>query len=89
MNESQLQSVLAAMTPQVYESFKLAVERRKWPDGRAVTNEQLQTCLQAIIAYEYHHLPPEQRTGYVPPKTEPCADESHIHTHETPLTWRE
>jgi Uncharacterized protein conserved in bacteria len=89
MSESKVQAVLAAMTPQIYERFKRAVELRKWPDGNPVSNEQLQTCLQAIIAYEHHHFPPEQRTGYVPPKTEPCVDDSHIHTHETPLKWRE
>lgn len=88
MSDSQIQAVLAAMTPQVYERFKSAVELRKWPDGKTLTSEQLQTCLQAIIAYEHHHLPAEQRTGYIPPKTEPCADDTHIHTHETPLTWR-
>jgi len=89
MSESQVQAVLSAMTPQVYESFKRAVELRKWPDGRSLSAQQLQTCMQAIIAYEHHHFPPEQRTGYVPPKTEPCADDSHIHTRETPLKWRD
>ena len=88
MSDPQISAVLAAMTPGVYERFKNAVELRKWPDGKALTSGQMQTCLQAIIAYEHHHFPPEQRTGYVPPKTEPCTDDSHIHTRETPLTWR-
>jgi uncharacterized protein YeaC (DUF1315 family) len=88
MSDSAIQSVLDVMTPQIYASFKRAVELRKWPDGRLLTQEQLATCLQAIIAYEHQHLPPEERTGYVPPKTTACEDDSHIHTHETPISWR-
>lgn len=89
MSDSHIQAVLAAMTPEVHERFKTAVELGKWPDGRRLTEAQLKTCLQAIIAYEHHCLSPEERTGYIPPKEEPCADDSHIHTRETPLTWRE
>lgn len=89
MTESHIQAVLAAMTPQIYQNFKRAIELRKWPDGRELSKEQLQTCLEAVIAYEHHHFPTEQRTGYVPPKTEPCEDDSHIHTRETPLKWQE
>jgi uncharacterized protein YeaC (DUF1315 family) len=87
--ESHIQAVLAAMTPQIYESFKRAIELRKWPDGRVLSEQQLRTCMEAVIAYEHHHVPLEQRTGYVPPKEEACEDESHIHTRETPLVWRD
>ena len=89
MNQTSMPDMLAAVTPEVYQNFKRAIELRKWPDGRRLSPEQLQICLQAVIAYEHRHLPPEERTGYIPPKTEPCADDSHIHTHETPIKWRE
>lgn len=89
MTDPNLQAMLSAITPQVYASFKRAIALRKWPDGRVLSHEQLQTCLQAVIAYEHHHLPVEQRTGYVPPKAEACAEESHIHTHETPIKWQD
>lgn len=88
MSEPDIKQMLEAMTPEVYRSFKRAVELRKWPNGAALTSEQVATCLQAMIAFEYQHLPETQRTGYVPPKTQPCADDSHIHTHETPIKWR-
>lgn len=80
-------ALLEAVTPQVYQNFKCAIALRKWPDGRRLSEAQLQTCLQAVIAYEHHHLPPEERTGYVPPKKSVC-DHEHP-TDETPLQWRE
>lgn len=80
-------TLLEAVTPQVYQNFKRAIALRKWPDGRRLSEAQLQTCLQAVIAYEHHHLPPEERTGYVPPKKSAC-DHEHP-ADETPLQWRE
>ena len=81
------QAILAAMTPDLYERFKQAIALRKWPNGQRLTPEQLDTCLQAIMAWEHAHVPPEARTGYVPPKQVACAEDSHIHTHEHPLRW--
>ncbi|HBX35784.1 DUF1315 family protein [Pseudohongiella sp. SYSU M77423] len=59
-----IQDILAMMTPEVHENLKTAVELGKWPDGRKLTAEQLEYCLQAIIAYE-QHLPEEARVGYI------------------------
>ncbi len=88
MSKLDPQSMVAAMTPEVYANFKTAIELRKWRNGEALSEEQLELCIQAVIAYEHQYLPQQERTGYVPPKTQPCADESHIHTHEAPLKWR-
>lgn len=88
MNDIDAQALVAAMTPDIHQKFKTAIELRKWQSGEPLTQEQLEVCMQAVIAYEHQHLPEHERTGYVPPKTEPCADDSHIHTHETPLKWR-
>lgn len=60
-----LQDILAMMNPEVHMNLKTAVELGRWPDGRKLTSEQLEYCLQAIIAYEQHHLPEEQRVGYI------------------------
>lgn len=79
--------LLEVLTPPVYQSFKRAIALRKWPDGRPLTQAQLQTCMQAVIAYEHHHLPPEQHTGYVPPKGDACEHEDA--PSEKPLVWRE
>lgn len=53
------------MNPEVHMNLKTAVELGRWPDGRKLTSEQLEYCLQAIIAYEERHLPEEQRVGYI------------------------
>lgn len=60
-----LQDILAMMDPEVHMNLKTAVELGRWPDGRKLTSEQLEYCLQAIIAYEQQHLPEEQRVGYI------------------------
>ena len=56
------------ITPEIYESLKLAVEIGKWPDGRKLTQEQKELSLQAMIAWEMNNLPEEERTGYMGPQ---------------------
>ncbi|WP_263141662.1 DUF1315 family protein [Pseudomonas sp. RIT-PI-AD] len=62
---SSFAQLISNITPDVYESLKLAVETGKWSDGRKLTQEQKELSLQAMIAYEAKHLPEEQRTGYM------------------------
>src|SRR5690554_5294157 len=57
--------MLRNISPEVYESLKTAVELGKWADGRKLTQEQKELCLQAIIAWEMDNLPEEERTGYI------------------------
>lgn len=59
------QDTLAALTPELVERFRTAIETGKWPNGIALTPEQRKTCLQAVLLWEHQHLPPEQRTGYI------------------------
>ena len=64
-----------AINPDIYARFKLAIELGKWPDGRILSKEQKEICLQAIMLYEAKHgLAEEQRIGYVDAKkkTSPC-----------------
>ena len=56
------------ITPEIYQSLKLAVEIGKWPDGRKLTQEQKELTLQAMIAWETRNLPEEERTGYMGPQ---------------------
>ncbi|MBU2254537.1 MAG: DUF1315 family protein, partial [Gammaproteobacteria bacterium] len=44
------------ITPEIYQSLKLAVEIGKWPDGRKLSQEQKELTLQALIAWETHNL---------------------------------
>lgn len=56
------------ITPEIYENLKLAVEIGKWHDGRKLSPEQRELCLQAMIAWEAKNLPEDQRTGFMPPQ---------------------
>lgn len=53
------------ITPEIYQSLKLAVELGKWPDGHKLSQEQKELSLQAMIAWEVQNLPEDQRTGYM------------------------
>ena len=53
------------ITPEIYQSLKEAVELGKWADGRKLSTEQKELCLQAMIAWEQQNLPEEERTGFM------------------------
>ena len=83
---NDLQQLLGALTPDIYQNLKRAVELGKWPDGQRLSDEQRALCMQAVIAYEHKHLPAEAHTGYIPPK-------AHMHcgsdeNDESPLKWQ-
>lgn len=59
------QELLEQVTPQVYASFKRALEIGKWPDGAIMTVAQKEHCMQAIIAYDELHVPQQQRVGFI------------------------
>jgi len=86
-----LQDILAMMNPEVHMNLKTAVELGKWPDGRKLSAEQLEYCLQAIIAYEQHNLSEEMRVGYIDrsglKKTHCDDDQAHADAQQSmPLT---
>ncbi len=79
------QQLIASMTPELYRRLRQAVETGKWPDGSAVTPEQREHALQAVIAWGEQHLPEEQRVGYIDrghKDGDDCDDPD-----ETPLNW--
>ena len=71
---SSFLEAIVNITPEIYQSLKLAVEIGKWPDGRKLSQEQKELTLQALIAWEIHNLPEEQRIGYMGPQE--CASKS-------------
>ncbi|MEE4461313.1 DUF1315 family protein, partial [Azotobacter chroococcum] len=56
---SSFETMIENITPEIYQSLKLAVEIGKWPDGRKLTQEQKELSLQAMIAWEIRNLPEE------------------------------
>ncbi|MGH8463855.1 MAG: YeaC family protein [Pseudomonas sp.] len=71
---STFAQMIENITPEIYESLKLAVELGKWADGRKLTTEQKELSLQAVIAWEVQNLPEDQRTGYMGPQE--CSSKS-------------
>lgn len=61
-----LEQLIQALTPEVYENLKRAVELGRWADGRTLAEGQRELCMEAIIHYEtLHDVPAEQRVGYI------------------------
>ncbi|MCY1281885.1 hypothetical protein D9M68_336930 [compost metagenome] len=71
---SSFLEMIENITPEIYESLKLAVEIGKWSDGRKLTQEQKELSLQALIAWEAQNLPEDQRIGYMGPQE--CSSKS-------------
>lgn len=66
-------NLIEQIDPQLHQRLKTAIEIGKWPDGKALTREQKELCLEAVIAYETNNLPEDQRTGYLDQR---CASEA-------------
>lgn len=52
--------LVQTMTPEVYERLKESVETGKWLDGNPLSEEQRETCMQAVIIYQAKHLDNKQ-----------------------------
>jgi len=47
-----VKDLIAAMTSEVYQRLARAVELGKWPDGVALTPEQKENSLQAVMLWQ-------------------------------------
>ncbi len=47
-----IEALLDAMTPEVYDRLRQAVETGKWPDGTPLTAEQRESTMQAVMLYQ-------------------------------------
>ena len=66
MSDMTFDKMVAQMTPAMYDSFKQAIALRKWPDGRRLTQEQTELCLEAVMKYEIAHgVPEHERVGHL------------------------
>jgi uncharacterized protein YeaC (DUF1315 family) len=48
----EVKDLIAAMTPEIYQRLVQAVELGKWPDGVALTPEQKEHSLQAVMLWQ-------------------------------------
>lgn len=70
MSDMTFERMIQQMTPAIYESLKQAVSLRKWPDGRRLTDEQTELCLEAVMRFEAeNNVPAENRVGYLEQRT--------------------
>ena len=70
MSDMTFDRMIQQMTPAIYESLKQAVSLRKWPDGRMLTSDQTELCLEAVMRYEVeNNVPEDQRVGYLQQRT--------------------
>lgn len=70
MSDMTFDRMIQQMTPAVYESLKQAVALRKWPDGRWLTREQTELCLEAVMRFEIDTgVPEKERIGYLQRRT--------------------
>ncbi|MCW2485019.1 DUF1315 family protein [Candidatus Symbiopectobacterium sp. NZEC127] len=55
MLDKQLDEVVTALTPDIYQRLATAVELGKWPDGVPLTAEQKENCLQMVMLWQSRH----------------------------------
>ncbi|MDU4943194.1 MAG: DUF1315 family protein [Mixta calida] len=53
--KSELDAMIEAMTPEIYQRLATAVETGKWPDGVALTDEQKENCMQLVMLWQSRH----------------------------------
>ncbi|ENV60145.1 YeaC family protein [Acinetobacter soli] len=76
-----IEQMLNVLDPEIVQRLKTAVEIGKWPNGVALTAEQRQICMQAVMVWEHQNLPEEERSGYIDrgskEEGEECDDDHH------------
>lgn len=82
------QQLIDGMSPDIYRSLKRALELGKWPDGKALTQEQRHNSMQAVIAWGEKHLPERERVGYID-KGHKAGGDTCDESRETPLKWKQ
>lgn len=62
---SDIETVLAAMTPEIYQRLATAVELGKWPDGALLTEAQKADSLQLVMLWQsrHNHQPQHMTVG--------------------------
>jgi uncharacterized protein len=62
-------AMIEKMTPDIYAALKRGVELGKWPNGQALTAEQREISMEAVLRYEVlNNIPETERVGYIAPK---------------------
>ncbi|MGX9418913.1 YeaC family protein [Vibrio sp. WJH972] len=58
-----VQQLVDTITPEAFQRIVYAVETGKWPEGNALSPEQRESCIQAMMLYQSkHNKQPEHMT---------------------------
>ena len=49
------EQLVNAITPEAYERLLYAVETGKWPEGTPLSEQQRDSCMQAVMLYQSKH----------------------------------
>ncbi|KJY83118.1 hypothetical protein TW81_08885 [Vibrio galatheae] len=49
------EQLIDAITPEAYERLLFAVETGKWPEGNVLSQQQRDSCMQAVMLYQSKH----------------------------------
>lgn len=61
-----LEQLIRSLTPEVYQNLRRAIELGRWPDGRRLSGEQRELCMEAVLHYEaLHQVAEHERVGYI------------------------
>ncbi|WP_162046761.1 YeaC family protein [Vibrio taketomensis] len=50
-----VEQLVNSITPEAYERLLYAVETGKWPEGQSISQEQRDSCMQAVMLYQSKH----------------------------------
>jgi len=62
---ADFETLLANVTPEVHQRLRTAVELGRWESGERLSPEQVENCLQLIIAWEYRNLQESERVAWI------------------------
>ena len=77
------EELIRQLDPSIYQRLRESLQLGKWPDGRALTEEQKRICMEAIIWYENeHNIPEEARSGYIE-RPDSGKSDGDVQVHDT------
>ncbi|CAH0526545.1 YeaC family protein [Vibrio hippocampi] len=50
-----IEKLLEAMTPEIVERLMYATETGRWPEGGKLSQQQRDSCMQAVMLYQSRH----------------------------------
>ncbi len=58
--------IIQKIDPVIYRNLRTGIELGKWPDGRVLTRDQKEVCMEAVIYYENKtNIAEADRIGYI------------------------